>query len=65
MGTRGLDALGMVNLLAHLGGIDEIGIYVVPVVVALLALRWVEKRAKAQDRETNGDGRTSDLKSDV
>ena len=55
----------MVNLFAHLGGIDEIGIYVVPVVVALPALRWVEKRAKAQDRETNGDGRTSDLKSDV
>lgn len=51
MGTRGLDALGMVNLFAHLGGIDEIGIYFVPVVVALLALRWMEKRARAQESD--------------
>lgn len=65
MGARGLDALGMVNLFAHLGGIDEIGIYVVPVVVALLALRWVEKRAKAQDSYTAGEDQTPNLKSDI
>ncbi|CAN5805605.1 MAG: hypothetical protein ACR2NT_13770 [Acidimicrobiia bacterium] len=57
----------MVNLFAHLGGIDEIGIYVVPVVVALLALRWVEKRAKrAEENDASGDDpAASDVRSEV
>lgn len=37
------------SLVLHLGGIDEIGIFVVPAVVALLALRWVDKRAKVRE----------------
>lgn len=37
----------MVNvLLAHMGGIDEIGIFVVPALLAIFALRWAEKRAR-------------------
>ena len=32
--------------LAHLGGIDEIGVFVVPAVAAILVLRWAERRAR-------------------
>ncbi len=33
-------------MLAHMGGIDEIGIFVVPAVLAIMALRWTERRAR-------------------
>ena len=33
-------------IFAHYGGIDEIGIFVVPAVLAILALRWAERRAR-------------------
>lgn len=52
MGTGGLDALGVVNaLLAHMGGIDEIGIFLIPALVAIFTLRWVEKRARARESD--------------
>ena len=40
-------------IFAHYGGIDEIGIFVLPALLAILALRWAEKRAKrnAAERE--------------
>ena len=41
-------------IFAHYGGIDEIGIFVVPVLLAIFALRWAEKRARmhrASDEE--------------
>lgn len=42
--------------IAHLGGIDEIGVFVVPAVLAILALRWAEKRArKRQEEEEAGE----------
>jgi hypothetical protein len=43
----------VIVIFAHYGGIDEIGIFVVPVVLAILAMRWAEKRAKrvAAERE--------------
>lgn len=39
--------------LAHYGGVDEIGLFVVPAVLAILALRWAERRARraAGERE--------------
>lgn len=42
---------------AHYWGIDEVGVFVIPAVLAVLALRWAEKRAKKRaaeddDRET-------------
>lgn len=43
----------MVTIVAHLGGIDEIGIFVVPAVLAVLALRWAERRA--QRRAAKGE----------
>lgn len=38
---------------AHYWGIDEVGVFVVPAVLAVLALRWAEKKAKrsAAERE--------------
>ena len=43
--------------LGHYWGIDEVGVFVIPAVLAVLALRWAEKRAKRRaaeesDRET-------------
>lgn len=39
------------SIVAHYGGIDEIGVFVVPAVAAILFLRWAERRA----RERSGD----------
>lgn len=36
----------MAPVVAHLGGIDEIGIFVVPAVLVILYLRRSERRAK-------------------
>lgn len=43
--------------LAHYWGIDEVGVFVVPAVLALLALRWAERRARAKsESEEDQDG---------
>ena len=34
------------SLFAHYGGIDEIGIFVVPALLAIVALRWADRRAR-------------------
>ncbi len=36
---------------AHYWGIDEIGVFVVPALLAILALRWAEKRARGRSEE--------------
>lgn len=38
-------------IFAHLGGVDEIAVFIVPAVIAILALRRAEKRAKARAEE--------------
>ncbi|MET0566303.1 MAG: hypothetical protein ABW021_07665 [Acidimicrobiia bacterium] len=42
-------------IFAHYGGIDEIGVFVVPAVLAILALRWAERRAKRAAAEKEAD----------
>ncbi|HEU5112100.1 MAG TPA: hypothetical protein VFU96_02215 [Acidimicrobiia bacterium] len=42
-------------IFAHYGGIDEIGVFVVPAVLAILALRWAERRAKRAAAEKDGE----------
>lgn len=37
-------------IVGHQGGWDEIFLFVVPIVVALAAVRWVEKRNRARTR---------------
>jgi hypothetical protein len=50
----------MSAVLAHYGGVDEIGVFVVPVVAAILILRWAERRARhkteGDDHDSEGDG---------
>ncbi|HKX76542.1 MAG TPA: hypothetical protein VJR05_14255 [Acidimicrobiia bacterium] len=42
-------------ILAHLGGIDEIGVFLVPAVLAIILLRRVEKRARLRQQEQELD----------
>jgi hypothetical protein len=57
----------VIVIFAHYGGIDEIGIFVLPAVLAILALRWAEKKAKraaaekAADQEAIGAAGGSDV----
>jgi hypothetical protein len=58
----------VIVIFAHYGGIDEIGVFVLPAVLAILALRWAEKRAKraaadkeAADQEAVGAAEGSDV----
>jgi len=41
----------MMLTFAHYWGIDEVGVFVLPVVLAIVALRWVERRAKRDEAE--------------
>ncbi|HWL49781.1 MAG TPA: hypothetical protein VNT92_07875 [Acidimicrobiia bacterium] len=45
----------MIVIFAHYGGIDEIGIFVVPAVLAILALRWADRRAKRAAAEKEAE----------
>ncbi len=43
--------------MAHQGGWDEVICFLVPVVAALFALRWAEKRARRRaEQENTGEG---------
>jgi hypothetical protein len=39
------------RVLAHMGGIDEIGIFLVPAVLAILVLRRVERKAREKESQ--------------
>ena len=43
----------LIPLWGHMGGIDEVGIFAVPALLAIFALRWAERRAR---RRAAGDG---------
>ena len=50
---------------AHYWGIDEVGVFVVPAVLAVLALRWAERKAKRaaaekEDSSSPEEGRDVD-----
>lgn len=38
-------------IFAHYWGIDEVGVFVVPAVAAILSLRWAERRARRKAEE--------------
>lgn len=48
----------MFRILAHLGGIDEIGVFLVGVALAGLVLWWIERRARHRNHVKEDD--TSD-----
>jgi hypothetical protein len=45
----------VIPLIGHLGGIDEIGIFVVPALLAIFALRWAERRARRREAVEDED----------
>lgn len=49
----------MTGVFAHLGGIDEIGIYLIPILLAIATVRWAEKRNRsaADKRKTKTHSR--------
>ena len=57
MGTRDLEVVRVViPLLAHMGGIDEIGIFLIPALLAIYVLRRAEKQArKRAEAEAAGE----------
>lgn len=47
MGAGNLEVVGMViPLLAHMGGIDEIGVFLIPALLAIWVLRKAERQAR-------------------
>jgi hypothetical protein len=51
---------------AHYWGIDEVGVFVIPALLALLALRWAERKAKKAAAEKNEEEtEPSEAKTDV
>jgi len=55
-------------ILGHYWGIDEVGVFVIPALAAIFALRWAERRARKaaaeKDRE-EPEGATLEEPSDV
>jgi hypothetical protein len=45
----------MMPTFAHYWGIDEVGVFVLPAVLAILALRWAERRAKRSAAEKEAE----------
>ena len=49
MGTGDMEAVGMVSpVLAHMGGIDEIGIFLIPALLAIYAFKRADRAARAR-----------------
>ena len=56
MGTRNLEVVGMViPLLAHMGGIDEIGVFLIPALLAIWALKRAERQARKRAAELEAE----------
>ncbi|MGH8944548.1 MAG: hypothetical protein ACRDVL_00160 [Acidimicrobiia bacterium] len=43
-----MDGGGAMIPLGHYGGIDEVGVFVIPAVLAIVLLRWAERKAKVK-----------------
>jgi len=47
LGTGDMEVVRMVTpLLGHMGGIDEIGVFLIPALLAIYALRWADRHAR-------------------
>ena len=55
----------MMFVLAHYWGIDEVGIFVIPALAAIWALRWAERRARRSAEEKKRLEGTTQEPSDV
>jgi hypothetical protein len=45
--------------LAHYWGIDEVGVFVLPAIVAIVLLRWAERKAKQRQESERDEERAS------
>jgi hypothetical protein len=51
---------------AHYWGIDEVGVFVIPAILAIVALRWAERKArKAAADKSEGEVAETEEKTDV
>lgn len=65
MGTGDLEIVGMVTpWLAHMGGIDEIGIFVIPALLAIYVLRRTEREARKRAAESEAGSETTPAEND-
>lgn len=65
MGTGDMEIVRMVTpWFAHMGGIDEIGIFVIPALLAIYVLRRTEREARkraAAEAEAGEDGAPTEV----
>ncbi|MFZ0627226.1 MAG: hypothetical protein WAN34_12085 [Acidimicrobiia bacterium] len=58
----------MMVILAHYWGIDEVGVFLVPALAAIMALRWAERKARraaeSDESEETGPGAAEAKKGD-
>ena len=51
--------------LAHYWGIDEVGVFVLPALFAIVALRWAERKARRAAEMTKPDEEKAEEETDV
>lgn len=51
----------MTFFFGHYWAIDEVGVFVIPAILAILALRWAEKRAIRRAGETEETSETANV----
>ena len=42
-------------VIAHMGGLHEIGLFLIPAILGVLAMRWAEKRARRRAEAERGE----------
>jgi len=47
-------------IVAHYWGIDEVGVFVLPALLAIVALRWAERKAKRAAKEKQDSGESEE-----
>ena len=47
------------SVFGHYWGIDEVGVFVIPAVLAIFALRWAEKKARAKREQEEAESESS------
>lgn len=51
--------------LAHYWGIDEVGVFVLPALFAIVALRWAERKARRAAEVSEADEEKAEEETDV
>ena len=47
-------------ILAHYWGIDEVGVFVLPAALALIGLKWAQRRARSKSSQTEKESDRDD-----